>query len=128
MSLSKNVLVKKEKRKVERFKSSIPALIQKNGVAGTCECTLLNISLNGFATRIENGKFNFSLDEEFFLIIDPKLFDIEELNKIQINSICTRLEPSVLILGAIFSENTEIINESIRLIVNCFKKINENDY
>lgn len=119
---------KNERRSVERFKSSIPVLIQKRGQKRTSECTLLNISLHGFAVRLENKKSHITVEEEFFLVIDPNLFNISDVNKIQINSICERIEVSNSILGAIFSENTEANVEYIKLIVNCFKRINENDY
>ncbi|APJ02868.1 PilZ domain-containing protein [Silvanigrella aquatica] len=117
-----------EQRNAERFKSSIPVLIQKKGLSGTCECTLLNISTNGFSVRIENGKLNINVGDDFFLIIDPKLFDIEELNKIKINSICKRIESNMIVVGAEFTHNVRIVNEMIKLISNYFEKINENDY
>ena len=117
-----------ESRDEERFKSCIPVLIQKKEKSGTSECTLLDISLKGFAVRSDKGNFNIAIEEEFFLIIDPKLFDIDEINKIQIKAICKRIDYSALILGAIYSENIFAIVDNINLIVNCFKKINENDY
>jgi PilZ domain len=128
MSLSENDGSNNDQRETERFKSSIPVLVQKKKREGICECTLIDISLNGFAVRLENGKFNLNVGEEFFLIIDPQLFDIDEVNKIQIKSICKRIDQSKFVLGAIYSENIDTVTENIKLIVNCFKKINENDY
>ena len=127
MSLSEND-GNNERREVERFISGIPVLIQKKEKSGTCECTLLDLSLNGFAVRLENGKFSVNVDDEFFLIIDPALFDIDETNHIHINSICKRIDTSTSILAAIYFENTEVITKHIKVIVNCFKKINENAY
>ncbi|KAB8039999.1 hypothetical protein GCL60_06970 [Silvanigrella paludirubra] len=125
MSLSDN---NDEKRQFERYKSSIPVIIQKKGNIGTCECTLLDVSLNGFSVRLESGKFKIDVDDNFLLIIDPKLFDIEINDKIIINSICKRIDLETLIIGSVFYKNTESIDNYIKIIVNSFKKINENDY
>ncbi len=128
MSLSEKDGSNNERREVERFISGIPVLIQKKEKSGTCECTLLDLSLNGFAVRLENGKLSINIEEEFFLIVDPVLFNIDAVSYIYINSICKRIDTSAFILGAIYFENTKEILDHIKLIVNCFKKINENAY
>jgi hypothetical protein len=76
MSLSDN---NDEKRQFERYKSSIPVIIQKKGNIGTCECTLLDVSLNGFSVRLESGKFKIDVDDNFLLIIDFMLLFIKRL-------------------------------------------------
>lgn len=117
-----------ESRNSERYKSCIPVLIQKKNKLATRECTLIDLSIEGFAVRLENGSISINLNEEFLLIVDPKLFNIDEENKIKIHSICKRVNSSTFVLGATYTENTEVINNYIKIMVDCFKKINENLY
>ena len=59
-----------EQQGQERYKTGISVLIQKRDLKSTCECTLIDISLNGFAIRLENGKFKLNVEDNFLLIVD----------------------------------------------------------
>ncbi|MGY3803527.1 PilZ domain-containing protein [Pigmentibacter ruber] len=124
--MGKNVEI--EKRSSERFKSGIPVLIKTKDITKILECTLIDISETGFAVRIEHGKIKMSSEEHFILSIDPALFELNEYNSIEINSVCKRFDLENKILGAIFYKNTELINKYLENIISYFKKINENLY
>ena len=128
MGLTKSHDSNNERRDTERYKSSIIVLIQKEGIEKTRECMLLDISLKGFAIRLQSGKSNLNVNDKFLFIINPSIFDIEEVDKIKINSVCTRIDLETFIIGAKFFEISTKNSEFINLIVNSFKKINENDY
>jgi UDP-N-acetylmuramate--alanine ligase len=70
-----------ERRSDDRYMSCIPVLIQKLHSSQICECTLINISHNGFAVRIEKGKIQFKTEENFLLLMDPNLFDFKNENQ-----------------------------------------------
>ncbi len=117
-----------ERRKVERYKSSIPVLIKTKDHAKIHECTLIDISKCGFAVRIENGKLKVLQEEHFLLTINASLFNIEDQHNIEINSICKRISHESNILGAEFYQNTETTEKFINIILTYFKKVNENLY
>ncbi len=117
-----------ERRKAERYKSSIPVLIKTKDHAKIYECTLIDISKNGFAVRVENGKLKMMPEEHFLLIVNASLFDLEDQQNIEINSVCKRIENENNILGAVFYQNTETTEKFINIILTYFKKVNENLY
>ncbi|WGL58810.1 PilZ domain-containing protein [Pigmentibacter sp. JX0631] len=117
-----------ERRSSERYKSGIPVLIKSKEITRVLECTLIDISKTGFAVRIEHGKIKMDSDEHFILSIDPALFELNEYNSIEINSICKRIDLDKKILGAIFYKNNELTNKYLENIIFYFKKINENLY
>lgn len=117
-----------EKRQTERFKSSIPVLVKTIDHLKVSECTLTDISSKGFSVRIENGKNKIKVEEHFLLLIDPLLFDISEENTITVNAICKRIDFLSNTLGCHFLKNSESTEKHINLVVEYFKRINENLY
>jgi hypothetical protein len=117
-----------ERRSEDRYMSCIPVLIQKLHSSQICECTLINISHNGFAVRIEKGKIQFKTEENFLLLMDPNLFDFKNENTIKFECTCKRIDFEKNTIGAIFVINQNNNFEYLKKILNYFKKINENEY
>ncbi|RDB35381.1 MAG: PilZ domain-containing protein [Spirobacillus cienkowskii] len=117
-----------EKRSEDRYMSCIPVLIQKLHSSQICECTLINISQNGCAVRIEKGKIQFKTDEKFLLLMDPNLFDFKDENTIKFQCTCKRIDFEKNIIGATFVKNQKNNFEYLTKILNYFKKISENEY
>lgn len=112
-------------KRVERYLAGIPVLVQKIDSKRTFECTLLNISLNDFTVRFEKNKFDFKKNENFYIMIDPELFNITHISSLKINAICKTVEENKFKITAKFTEINENLLSDIEIIVNCFKNLNE---
>ncbi|WP_186645458.1 hypothetical protein [Fluviispira vulneris] len=112
----------------ESYLAGIPVLLQKMDSKRTFECTLLNISLNDFTVRFEKNKFDFKKSENFFILIDPELFNITNKNVLKINAICNTVEVNKFTITAKFTELNESLLRDIEIIVKCFKNLNEYEF